>query len=88
MQGSTGDTDIENKLMDMRRRGEVEGVWTEQHGNMYITIRKMDSQWEFSVCLRELRPGLCNNLEGWDGEGGGRKFQEGRHMGIPTADSC
>ena len=23
--------------------------------------------------LRELNPGLCNNLEGWDGEEGGRE---------------
>ena len=28
--------------------------------------------------LRELKLGLCNNLEGWDGEGGGRKIQGGR----------
>ena len=39
-----------------------------------ITICKIDSQWEFSVWLRELKPGLCNNLEGWYGEedSGGR----------------
>ena len=36
---------------------------------IYITICKIDSQWEFAVCLRELSLGLCNNLEGWDGEG-------------------
>ena len=30
------------------------------------------SQWEFPVWLRELRLVLCNNLEGWDGEGGSR----------------
>ena len=23
------------------------------------------------------KPVLCDNLEGWDGEGGGRRFQEG-----------
>ena len=37
---------------------------------IYITICKIDSQWEFAVLLRELKPGLCNNLEGWDGVGG------------------
>ena len=36
----------------------------------YITIYKIDSQWEFSVWLRKLKQGLCINLEGWDGEGG------------------
>lgn len=27
----------------------------------------------FAVCLRELKQGLCDNLEGWDGEGDGRE---------------
>ena len=35
----------------------------------YITICKIDSQWEFAVWLRELKQGLCINLEGWNGEG-------------------
>ena len=26
--------------------------------------------------LRELKPGLCNDLERWDGEADGREFQE------------
>jgi len=33
-------------------------------------------------------PGSCNNLEGWDGEGGGREVQEGGGIYIPMADSC
>ena len=53
----------------------------------YNTICKIDSQWEFAVCLRELKQGLCNNLEGWDGEGDGRNIQEGGEMGVPMADS-
>ena len=48
----------------------------------------MDSQWEFSVCLRELKPGLCDNLDGWHGVGGGREFREGGDIYIPMADSC
>ena len=43
----------------------------------YITICKIDSQWEFAVCLRKLKQGLCINLEGWNGEGDGREFQKG-----------
>ena len=38
----------------------------------YITMCQRDSQWEFAVCLRELKQGLCINLEEWDGEGGSR----------------
>ena len=43
----------------------------------YITICKIDSQWEFAVWLRKLKQGLCINLEVWDGAGDGRKFQMG-----------
>ena len=39
----------------------------------YITICKTDSQQEFAVWLRKLKQGICFNLEGWDGEGDGRK---------------
>ena len=31
---------------------------------------------------------LCDNLEGWDGVGGGREVQEGGDISIPMADSC
>ena len=46
----------------------------------YITICKIDSQWEFAVWLRKLKQGLCINLEGWEGEGddgGGGKKERG-----------
>ena len=36
---------------------------------IYITICKMDGQWEFAVWLRKLKQGLCINVEGWDGAG-------------------
>ena len=60
-----------------------------QKSNMeaYITICKLDSQREFAVCLRKLKQGLCINVEGWDGEGDGRRFQKGRDIRIPMADS-
>ena len=53
----------------------------------YITICKIDSQWEFAVWLRELKLSLCNNLEGWDGERDGKEIQEGGDVCIPMADS-
>ena len=31
---------------------------------------------------------LCDNVEGWDGVGGGREVQEGGDICIPMADSC
>ena len=54
----------------------------------YITICKIDSQEEFAVRLRKLKEGLCINLEGWDGEGNGRKVQQRGDICIPMADSC
>ena len=54
----------------------------------YIIICKIESQWEFSVCLRKLKQGLCIKLEGWDGEGNGREFQKGGDICTPMANSC
>ena len=53
----------------------------------YIIVCKIDSQWEFAVSLRELKRGLCINLEGWDEEGDGREVQERGDICIPMADS-
>ena len=78
--------------MDTRRGGgggQPEGEMYEQ-SNMetYITMCKIDSQWEFAVWLRKLKQGLCIKLEGWDGAGDGRKIQKGGDICIPMADSC
>ena len=54
----------------------------------YITICKIDSQWEFAGWLRKLKQGLWINLEVWDGAGDGSKVEEGGHICIPMADSC
>jgi len=54
---------------------------------IYITICKIDSPWEFAVWLRKLKQWLCINLEGWDGEEDAREIQEGGDICIPMADS-
>ena len=38
------------------------GAYGESKMETYITIYKIDSQWEFAVSLKELKPGLGNNL--------------------------
>ena len=63
-------------------------MYGESNKKTYITICKIDSQQEFAVWLRKLKQGLCINLEGWDGEGDGRKFQKGGDICIAMADSC
>ena len=52
----------------------------------YITICKIDSQWEFAVWLRTFKQGLYINLEGWDGEGDRMEVQERRDICTPMAD--
>ena len=46
-----------------KRGGEGE-MYGESNMETYITVCKIDSQWKFSVCLRELKQGLCIYLEG------------------------
>ena len=80
MQGSNAETDIENRPMDTKGGEEGEGeMYGESNMETYNTICRTDSHWEPAICLRELKQGLCDNLEGWDGEGG----LGGRAHGCP-----
>ena len=67
--------------------GETE-MYRESNMAIFNAIYKIDSQWKFAVWCRELKHGLCDNLEVWDGEGNGREVWEGGDMGVPMADSC
>jgi len=53
----------------------------------YITMCKIDSQWEFAVWLRKLKQGFCINLMGWDGEGDRREVQKGGDIYISSVQS-
>ena len=57
------------------RGGEGE-MYGKSNMETYITLCKIDSQWDFAVWLRKLKQGLCINLEVWDGEGDGREVQK------------
>ena len=72
----------QTKRVDLRtwgegRRGEMYG---KSNMETYITTCKIDSQQECAVWLSKLKQGLCINLEGWDGEMGGRFKREGRYI--------
>ena len=71
----------------MGRREESE-MYGKSNMETYITICKRESQQELAVWLKKLKQGLCINLEGWDGEGDGREFQNGGDICVPMADSC
>ena len=50
MPHSNGETDIENRLMGTGGGEEEEGeMYGESNMDIYITICKIDSQWEFAV---------------------------------------
>ena len=63
-------------------------MYGESNMEIYITICKIDSQWEFAVWLRKLKQGLCINLEGWGREGDRTEVQEGGDICTPMSDSC
>ena len=69
------------------RGGEGE-IYGKNNIETYITICKIDSQWEFALWLRKLKQGLCINPERWHGEGDRREVQKERDICIPMADSC
>ena len=63
LQGSNGETDIENRLMDTGGGEEREGeMYGENNMEIHNTICKTDSQWEFVVWLRDLKQGLHNKI--------------------------
>ena len=88
LKGSNGETDIENRLVDMGKGEERVRRMERVNRETYITICKIDSQQEFAVWLRKLKQGLCINLEGWDGEGDGMGREMAGNICIPMADSC
>ena len=68
---------------------EGEGkMYGERNVETYTIICEVDSQWEFAIWLRELKGGLCDNQEGWDGEGDGREVQEEGDICIPMAEEA
>ena len=56
-------------------------MYGESNMGTYIIICKIDTQWEFALRLRKLKPGLYDNLEGWEEVRGGREVQrEGTYV--------
>ena len=71
--------------------GELGGedeMYGKSNMETYITIYKIDSQWEFAVWLRKLKQHLCINLEGWSGKKNGREAQKVGDICTSMTDSC
>ena len=69
-----GESDIENRLMDMGRKGGEGEIYGKSNMETYIAICKIYSQQELAVWLRKLKQELWISLEGWDGEEMGGRF--------------
>ena len=62
-----------------------------QHGIFFPCLLKSFKALQgenFQVLMKMNDFLLCDNLEGWDGVGGGREVQEGGDICIPLADLC
>ena len=73
--------------MDIEEGRRERVKYMESNMETYNSMCKIYSQWEFALSLRELKQGLCNNLEWWDEEGDGREVQKGGDMDVPMTDS-
>ena len=64
-----------------------EEIYGESNIEIYNTVCKIDSQWEFAVGFRELKQGLCDGLKGGMGrEMGGRLRREGIYVYLWLID--
>ena len=88
MQGSSGDSDTEKRRVDTVREGEG---WTGWDSSAETDASPRVPQAASRDLLHDAgsqSPGLCDNLEGWDGMDGGMEVREGGDMCTPMADSC
>ena len=61
LQGSKAETDIENRLMDMKRGEERVRCIERVTWKLTLPYVKIDAQWESAIWLRKLKQGLCIN---------------------------
>ena len=80
MWGRKRDTDIKNRLFDSVGEGEGGVIWENSIETCIVPYVKIIAS---PVLMHET---VCSGLvhwdhpEGWDGEGGGRRVQDGGHM--------
>ena len=80
MQDSKRDTDIKNRLLDSVGEGKGGMIWENSIKTYKLPyVKSMTSP----SSMRETGHSKAthwDNLEGWDGEGGGRGVRDGGHM--------
>ena len=76
MWDSKRDTDVKNRLLDSVREGEGGMIWENSIETYVKQIASPGSMHETGCS----GPVNWDDPEGWDGEGGGRRAQDGGHM--------
>ena len=80
MQGSKGDTDVNNTLLNSVGEGESGMIW---ENSIEACILSYVKQIASPGSMHETGCSAWvhwDDPEGWDGEGGGRGVQDGEHM--------
>ena len=76
-----GDADIENRLTTWWGEEGEGGIYGESNMETYtLSYVKYIANRNLLYDSGNSNWGSVNNLEGWDGEGGEREFQEGRDI--------
>ena len=88
MQGSNGETDIENSLTDMGRGEERMRCMARVTWKLTLPYIKSIPNGNLLYVSGNSNRGSVFNLDGWDGEGGGREVQKGGDVCIPMAYPC
>ena len=88
IQGSKGDTDIKNRLLNSVGEGEDGMIWESSTATCILPYVKQMTSTSSMHEAGHPKLVLCINLEGWDGERDRREFQKGGDICIPVADSC
>ena len=86
LQSGSEDTDTESRLVGRAQQEEKAGGMEKVTRKDTLPYAEQTTANGNLLYDSELKPGLHNNLEGWDGEGGGKNVQVGGDMGKPMAD--
>ena len=88
LRSSNGETDIENRLMDMGRGEERVRCMERVTWKLTLPHVKQIANGNLLYGSGNSNRGSVSNQEGWGGEGDGTEVQKGGDICIPVADSC
>ena len=88
MQGSSGEADIGDRLVDTVGEGDGGTTWESSVETYSLPYVNYIAGGNLLSDTGSSSPVLCGDLQRWDGVGGGREVKEGGDICVPMADSC